>query len=143
MRMIPCFEQLDVVHERRAPVQGEVQRVVQVVIEVRARADQEVDEAAFHQLDDASAETGRRERTGHREPDGGVALGGQHLLGVNAARFGEACRVERLEPLVDEGPHLGAARRAIVRDGLAREVLRLRNPTLRARDAARVFASGR
>jgi hypothetical protein len=37
------FVQLDVVHEGRAAVQREVQRVVQVVIEVGAGADDEVD----------------------------------------------------------------------------------------------------
>ena len=41
--------QLDVVEERRAAVEREVQRVVEVVIEVRAGADDEVDEPAVHQ----------------------------------------------------------------------------------------------
>ena len=95
-------------------MQREVQGVVQVVIEVRARADQEVHQPAFHQLDDAPAETGGGERTRDRESDGGVALGREHLVGVDAAGFGEPRRVERLESLVDERAHFGAAAGAVV-----------------------------
>ena len=47
--------QLDVVEERRPAVEGEVQGVVQVVVEIRTGADHEVDETAVEQLDDAPA----------------------------------------------------------------------------------------
>ena len=47
--------QLDVVNKRRAAVQGEVQRVVQIVVQVRAGTDHEIDQPALHQLHDAAA----------------------------------------------------------------------------------------
>ena len=68
--------QLDIVEERRAAVQREVQRVVQIVIEVGAGADDEVDEAAIHQLDHAAAEPGRRQRAGDGQADGRVVRRG-------------------------------------------------------------------
>ena len=79
------FVELDVVDERRAAVQREVQRVVQVVIQVRAGRDDEVDQAAVHHLDDAAAEPGRRHRAGNRQPDRRVVLGREHLLGEDLA----------------------------------------------------------
>ena len=94
--------QLHVVEERRAAVEREVQRVVQVVIEVRARADDEVDEAAVHHLDHAAAEARRRERAGDRQADRGVVLGRQHLVGEDVAGLGQPAGVERLEPVVDQ-----------------------------------------
>ena len=66
--------------ERRAAVQREIQRVVQVVIQVRAGRDDEVDQAAVHHLDDAPAEAGRRHRAGNGQPDGRVVLRRQHLV---------------------------------------------------------------
>ena len=101
--------QLDVVEERRAAVQREVQRVVQVVIEVRAGADDEVDQAALHHLDDAAAEAGRRQRAGDRQADRRVVLGRQHLVGEDLARLRQPAGVERLEPVVDQLADLGAA----------------------------------
>ena len=61
-----------IVEKRRAAMQREVQRVVQVVIEVRAGADDEVDQPALHQLDDAAAKPGRRQRAGDGQTDGRV-----------------------------------------------------------------------
>ena len=49
-------------------MQREVQRVVQVVVQVGAGADDEVDQAALHQLDDAAAEAGRGHRAGDVRP---------------------------------------------------------------------------
>ena len=46
--------------------------------------DDEIDQAAVHQLDDASAEPRRRHRAGHRQADGRVVLGRQHLVGEDA-----------------------------------------------------------
>ena len=77
--------QLHIVQERRAAVQREIQRVVQVVIQVRAGADDEIDEAALHQLDDASAETGGGQGAGHGQADRRVVLGRQHLVGKDVA----------------------------------------------------------
>ena len=98
--------ELHVVEERRAAVQREVQRVVEVVIEVRAGADDKVDQTAVDHLDHASAEAGRRQRAGDRQADGGVVLGRQHLVGEDVAGLGEPARVERLEAVArsDRGP---------------------------------------
>ena len=115
--------QLDVVDERRAAVQREVQRVVQIVIEIGAGADDEVDEPALHQLDDAAAKSGRRQRAGDRQPDRRVVLGQQHLVGEDAAGLAEPGGVERLKALVDELPDVGAAARPVVPDGLAGQVV--------------------
>ena len=117
------FVQLHVVDERAPAVQREVQRVVQIVIEVRAGADDEIDEAAIHQLDDAAAETGRRHRARHREADRGVVLGQEHLVCENPARFAKARRVERLKPLLNQMPDIGAAARPVVANRFARQIV--------------------
>ena len=98
-------------------MEREVQRVVQVVIEVRAGADHEVDQAAVDQLDDAAAEAGGRQRAGDGEPDGGVAGRRQHLVGEDVAGLREPAGVERLEAVLDELPDVGAAARPVVVDG--------------------------
>src|SRR5262245_616864 len=72
--------ELDVVEERRAAAQREVQGVVKVVIQVRAGRDDEIDEPAVHQLDDAAAEPRRRERAGNSQANRRVGLWIQHLL---------------------------------------------------------------
>ena len=113
------FVELDVVDERRAAMQREVQRVVQVVIEVGAGADDEVDQPALHQLDDAAAEAGRRHRAGDRQRDRRVVLGQQHLVREDAAGLAEPRGIERLKALVDEVPDVGAAARPVVADGFA------------------------
>ena len=104
-------------------MQREVQRVVEVVVEVRAGRDDEVDQATFHQLDHRAAEPGRREGAGDGEGDGGVVLRRQHLVGVDAARLAESRGVERLEPLVDERADLGAAARPVVADRASAQVV--------------------
>jgi hypothetical protein len=83
----PLFVQLDVVEERRSAMEAEVQRVVEIVIQVRAGADDEVDEAAVHELDHAAAEPRRRERAGDGQPDCRVVVGQQHLLGEDVTRL--------------------------------------------------------
>ncbi len=75
---------------------------MEVVIEIGAGADHEVDQPAVHQLDDAAAEPGGGERAGDGQADGGVAFRGQHLVGVDVAGFGEAPGVERLEAPLDQ-----------------------------------------
>ena len=115
--------QLDIVDEGRTSVQREVQRVVQIVIQIGAGADDEINEAALHQLDNAAAQTGRRQRAGNREPDRRVVLGLQHLVGEDAARFTEPRGVECLEALVNEMPDVGAAAGPVVPDRLAAQVV--------------------
>ena len=113
-----------VVHERRAAAQREVQGVVEVVIEIGAGADDEVDQPALHHRDDAAAEPGGRERPGNRQRDGGVVILLQHLVGEDAARFAQTRGVERLEPLVDQGPDGGRTRA----DGSSEWACRRENP---------------
>ena len=113
------FVELDVVDERRTAMQCEIQCIVQVVIQVCTGRDDEVHEAPVHHLDDRAAEAGRRHGTGDGQPDRGLVLGRQHLLGENLAGFRQAPGIERLEAVVDQVANLGAALRAIVRDRLA------------------------
>jgi hypothetical protein len=107
-------------------VQREVQRVVEVVVEVRAGADDEVDEPALHQLDHRAAEARRGQRAGHREGDRGVVIGRQHLVAEDAAGLAQPGGVEGLEAFIDERPHVGAAARAVVADRTARQVVAFR-----------------
>ena len=115
------FVEHAVVEEGRAAAQRVVQRVVQVVVEIGAGADDEVDEAAFHQRDDAAAEAGGRERAGDGEADGGVVRLRQHLVAEDAARLAEAGGVEGLEAFVDQRAHGGAAARLVVANRFAGE----------------------
>ena len=69
----------------------------------------EIDQAAVHQLDDAAAEAGGRQRAGDGQADGGVVLRRQHLVGEDVAGLGQAAGVERLESALDEVADLGAA----------------------------------
>ena len=117
--------QIPIVEKWRSAVQGEIQRVVEVVIEICACADDEVHQPSLHQLDQAAAEPGRRQRAGHGDADGGVVVGVQHLLGEDVARLGQPRPVERLEAIVDERADVLAAARAVVLDGLAGEVMAL------------------
>jgi hypothetical protein len=93
--------QLDVVEKRRAAVQREVQRVVKVMIEVRASADHEIDQPAIHELDDASAKSRRRQRTGDGQADRGVVVRREHFVAENVAGLRQASRVECLEAAID------------------------------------------
>ena len=111
-----------VVHKRRPAAEGEIERVMQVVIQVRAGADDEVDEAAFHQLDDAAAEARGGHRAGDGQGDGRVVRLGQHLVAEDPAGFSEACRIEGLKAFVDQRPHRHAAFRAVITNRLAFEV---------------------
>ena len=104
-------------------MQREVQRVVQIVVEVGAGADDEVDQPALHQLDHAAAQTGGRHRAGDRQPDRRVVLGQQHLVGEDAAGFAEPRGIERLKSFVDQVPDVGAAAGPVVADGFAGEVV--------------------
>ena len=119
MRMTPSSYRARSSRNGDPAVEREVQRVVQVVVEVRAGADDEVHQAAFHQLDEAAAKPGRRERPGDGEADGRVVGRVQHLVREDVAGLGQPRAVERLEPLVDERAHVLAAPRTVVLDGLA------------------------
>jgi hypothetical protein len=109
-------------------MEREVQRVVEIMVEVRAGRDHEVDQAAVHQFDDAATEPGGRHRPCDGQPDGGVVLAGQHLLGENRARFRQAPGVECLESVVDQMANLGAAGRPVVTNRLAGQHLFLGLP---------------
>ena len=91
-------------------MEREVERVVQVVVEVRAGADDEVDEPAVEELDDAAAESGRRQGAGNGESDGRVVGRSQHLLGEDVARLGQPAGVEGLKPAVDQVPDVALPR---------------------------------
>ena len=110
-----------IVDERRAAAQREVQRIVQIVIQIGARADHEIDQPAFHQLDDAAAQAGGGQRAGDGQRDGRVVLLRQHLVAINAACLAEPRGIECLEALVDQGAHGGAALRTVVLDRFAFE----------------------
>jgi hypothetical protein len=116
--------ELDVVDEGRSAMEREVQRVVQVVIQVRAGADDEIHQPAFHQFNDAAAEARRRERAGDRQPDRGVVLRQKHLVRENPAGLTQPGCVEGLKPFVDQVPDVGAAARPVVPNGFSGQVVR-------------------
>ena len=118
----PVFVQLDVIEERRAAVQREVQGMVEIVVQVGAGADDKVHQAPVHHLDDAAAEPGRRQRTGHGQPDRRVVCRIEHPIGEDVTRLGQPPGVEGLECLVDEPAQLLAAARPVVADRLAAEI---------------------
>src|SRR5687768_9501985 len=115
--------QIAIVQERRSAAQREVQRVVEVVVQVRAGADQEIKQPALHHLDDAAAEPRRRHGTGDRQADGRVVLRREHLVREDLAGFRQPPGVERLEPVVDEPAYRGVAGGPVIPDGPAGEVL--------------------
>ena len=117
------FVQIDVVEKRRAAVEREVQGVVEVVIEVRAGADHEVDQAPVHQLDDASPEARGRQRACHRQADGRFVGGVEHLVREDVTGLGQPSGVERLEAVIDELPDFGASSGPVVLDGLSGKVV--------------------
>src|SRR5262245_20134859 len=63
------FVQRHVVYERGATMQGEIQRVVQVVVQIRARADDEINQTAIHHLDHAAADASGRHGAGDGQSD--------------------------------------------------------------------------
>ena len=119
----PLFVELDVVEKWGAAVEREVQRVVQVVVEVRAGADDEVDEPAVEELDDAAAEPRGGQGAGDGQSDRGVVGRIEHLVGEDVAGLGQAAGIEGLKPAVDQLPDVGAAARPVVLDGFSRQVV--------------------
>jgi hypothetical protein len=111
--------QLHVVEERGAAVQREVQRVVKVVVQIRPGRDEKVDQPALHHLDDAAAEPGGRQRTGHGQSDRRVLRGIQHLFREDRARLGKPRGVERLKAFVDEMTNFLAAFWPVISNRLA------------------------
>jgi hypothetical protein len=75
---------------------------MEVVIEIRAGADHEVDQAPLHQLDDAAAEAGGRERAGDGQADGRVAGRRQHLVGVDVQASESRPALNAWKPPFDE-----------------------------------------
>src|SRR5213593_18931 len=100
-------------------MEREIQGVVQVMVEVCAGADEKVDQAALHQLDDAAAETGGRQGTGDREGNRRVMIGKQHLVREDAARFAKPRGIEGLEPFINQVMNVRAALRTIVPNRLS------------------------
>src|SRR5262249_47942343 len=115
--------QLDVVDERGPAMQREVQRIVQVVIKIRARADDEVNQPTLHHLDDAAAETGGGQGSGNRQPHRRVVFGQKHLVGEDPTGFAKARRVERLKSLVNQRAYVSASAWTVVTNRLARQIL--------------------
>jgi hypothetical protein len=91
------------------------------VIQVRARADDEIDETAIHHFDDASADARRGHGARNRQADHRVFLGSEHLFRENTAGLRQARGVERLEPFVDQVPDFLAPLGSIKTDGLTGE----------------------
>ena len=74
---------------------------MKIVVEVGARADQEVNEPALHQLDHTAAETRGCQCTGDGQRDSRVVLGQQHLVGENPTGFTKPRRIECLKTLLN------------------------------------------
>ena len=115
MRMMPCS------YSSTSSRNGE--RVMEVVIQVRAGADHEIDQAALHQLDDAAAEARGRHGARDGEPDRRVALGREHLVGKDVARFRQPSGIEGLEAAVDQFPNLDAPPGPVIANRLALQIL--------------------
>src|SRR6185436_11801846 len=107
------------VEERRTAAEGEIERVMKVVIQVRAGRDDEIDQAAVHHLDDAAAEAGWRERAGDGQADRRVVRRIEHLVGENLCSFGQPAGVERLKTLVDQMTDFLAPFGTVIPDWLA------------------------
>ena len=119
----PLLVQLDVVEERRASVEREVQRVMQIVVQIGARADDEIDQASLYQLDGAAAET--RRGSARRQPSdrSWCRARGQHFLSENLACLREPAGVERLKAAVDELANFRAAARPIITNRFSGKVV--------------------
>ncbi len=89
--------QIRIVEFEAATVERIVERVVNVVVEVRAGADHEVYRAALHKRDDAAADPSGRHRASDGQADGDVLLRVEHALGVEARGLVDAPGVIRLK----------------------------------------------
>src|SRR5262245_1700398 len=96
---------------------------MKVVVQVRARADQEIEEPALHHFDDAATKAGRRHRPSHGQPGRGVILRREHLVRKNLARLRQPSRIERLKAVVDERSNRRMTCRTVVLDLTTGEVL--------------------
>ena len=92
---------------------------MQIVVQVGARRDDEVDKATFHHLDDTTAEPGRRQGAGDGQTNRGVVVFVEHLVRENLTRFRQTAGVEGLKSLLDQVANLRATRRPVVLNGLA------------------------
>src|SRR5436309_1979861 len=107
-----------------------VEAVVQIVIQVCSGGDDPIDEAGFHERDEARfAEARRRERAGEAHPDEAVV--GQHFFDEQSGRFTETPAVVSQETLVDEIgggnvlAHAGRVKARIVRKPFGKRAFRL------------------
>jgi hypothetical protein len=81
------------------------------VVEIRAGADDKIDEAVFHQGQDAATQASGSQRAGHGQADRDIFFWIKHLFGVEARRFIQTRGIVRLELFVNQlgdghaGPH--------------------------------------
>jgi hypothetical protein len=95
---------------------------VQVVVEIRAGADDEVHETALHHRHHATAQPGGRHRPGHRQANRRLVLRRQHLVHEDAAGFTQPAGVERLKAVVDEIADRRITRWPVVLNGPTAEI---------------------
>ena len=101
MRMMSCLAEREVVEVGPALVERQVEGVVGVVVEVRARRDDPVDEPGLDQRDQAAhPQAGRSQGARERQADGAVGL--EHLPGEDLADLAEPAGVVAEERLVDQ-----------------------------------------
>src|SRR5579859_699193 len=91
------FVQFRVVELEAATMQGEVERVVDVVVEVGACADHEVDRATLHQREDRATDARRSHRSGDRQADRHVLLRVEHAARVQVSSLAQTPRVVGLK----------------------------------------------
>src|SRR6266702_3311105 len=76
--------------------------IVHIVIEVRPRTDNKVDEARLHQRDDAATKASRSEGTRHSKANRDIVFRHKHLLNIETCCFIEAGCIIRLKLLINE-----------------------------------------
>ena len=103
-------------------MQREIQRVVQIVVQVSSGTDHEINQPALHEFHHATAQSSWSQSTGDRQSDGRIVLGQQHLVGENPARFAQPGGIEGLKPLINQLPHISAATRTVVTNRPAGQV---------------------
>src|SRR5258706_4316650 len=96
------FVQLGVTELEGAAMQRVIERMVDVVVEVGAGADNEVYRAALHQRDDATTDAGWGHCAGNRQADRHVLLGIEHAAGEEPGSLADTPGVVGLKRLVDQ-----------------------------------------
>ena len=100
--------QIGVVQLEGATMQGEVEGIVHVMIEVGPGAHDEVNRAALHQREDDAPHASGCHRASDGQADGDIFFGVEHHIGIKPRRLVEPARVIGLEGVVNEisGAHL-------------------------------------